>query len=70
MTYEYSCKCCGHAFETVQSIKDDPLTECPKCRVSALERLISGGSGFTLKGGGWYKDLYSSPKNTGNSSGD
>jgi predicted nucleic acid-binding Zn ribbon protein len=41
-------------------MKDDPLSECPKCLVSALQRLISGGSGFALKGGGWYKDLYSS----------
>jgi putative FmdB family regulatory protein len=59
-TYEYQCKCCNHCFEAFQSMKDDPLSECPKCLVSALQRLISGGSGFALKGGGWYKDLYSS----------
>jgi predicted nucleic acid-binding Zn ribbon protein len=34
--------------------------ECEKCK-GALERLISR-SAFHLKGGGWYKDLYSSPK--------
>jgi len=48
--------------ETVQSMKDDPLKTCPKCNEDKLERLISGGTSFTLKGGGWYKDLYSSPK--------
>lgn len=64
-TYEYKCLCCSHQFETIQSIKDDALTECPKCLVSALERLISGGTSFTLKGGGWYKDLYSSKKQSG-----
>jgi len=46
--------------EKVQSIKDDPLSECPNCKASSLKRLISAGGGFTLKGGGWYKDLYSS----------
>lgn len=61
-TYEYSCKCCNHYMEVVQSIKDDPLKECPSCKTSSLERLISGGSGFALRGGGWYKDLYSSKK--------
>jgi putative FmdB family regulatory protein len=59
-TYEYQCACCNHEFEAFQSIKDEPLTECPQCHVCALQRLISGGGGFTLKGGGWYKDLYSS----------
>lgn len=69
MTYEYQCKCCNHYFEAVQSIKDDALTECPKCLVSALQRLISGGSGFTLKGGGWFRDAYSSSNKSDGSSG-
>jgi len=60
-TYEYKCEGCEHQFETIQSMKDEALSECPKCHGS-LHRLISGGSGFTLKGGGWYKDLYSSTK--------
>lgn len=61
-TYEYMCKKCDHLMEAVQSMKDNPLKTCPKCQQEGLERLISGGSGFTLKGGGWYKDLYSTPK--------
>ena len=59
-TYEYRCEACSHEFEAFQSIKDERLTDCPQCKKSALERLISGGS-FQLKGSGWYKDLYSSP---------
>jgi putative FmdB family regulatory protein len=47
--------------EAFQSIKDAPLSECPACRQPRLERLISLTS-FQLKGGGWYKDLYSSSK--------
>jgi len=53
--------------EKVQSIKDDPLSECPKCSSNSLKRLISAGAGFTLKGGGWYKDLYSSTKSSNSS---
>ena len=40
-----------------------PLEDCPACREPKLERLISATS-FQLKGGGWYKDLYSSSKNS------
>jgi putative FmdB family regulatory protein len=61
-TYEYLCTVCNHEFECEQSIKDDPLEECPKCMVAGLKRVINNQSGFILKGGGWYSDLYSSTK--------
>jgi putative FmdB family regulatory protein len=60
-TYEYRCNACAHEFEEFQSIKADRLEKCPACGKLTLERLISGGA-FQLKGGGWYSDLYSSPK--------
>ena len=63
MIYEYRCAVCKHEFEAEQKITDEPLYECPKCLVASLVRLISGGSGFVLKGGGWYKDGYSSREN-------
>jgi putative FmdB family regulatory protein len=50
--------------EAFQSIKDAPLKDCPACHEPKLERLISATS-FQLKGGGWYKDLYSSSKPAG-----
>jgi putative FmdB family regulatory protein len=59
-TYEYECKKCGKHFEYFQSISEPKKTECEECK-GPLERLISP-SGFILKGGGWYKDLYSSTK--------
>jgi putative FmdB family regulatory protein len=59
--YEYQCNACGHAFEEWQKIKDAPVKVCPKCSQEAVERLISQ-TAFQLKGGGWYKDLYSSGK--------
>ncbi|MGZ6780512.1 MAG: FmdB family zinc ribbon protein [Mycobacterium sp.] len=65
-TYEYRCQSCQHELEAFQSIKDAPLTDCPACHEHKLERLISATS-FQLKGGGWYKDLYSSSKPATNS---
>ncbi|HEY5960104.1 MAG TPA: zinc ribbon domain-containing protein [Polyangiaceae bacterium] len=64
MTYDYLCTSCGHTWEAEQRISEDPLKECPACSELAAKRQISGGSGFILKGGGWYSDLYSSSKPT------
>src|SRR6516162_6903610 len=60
-TYEYACAECGHQWEEVQRITAPPLEVCPKCSKSSAHRLISGGTNFILKGGGWYSDLYASP---------
>jgi len=57
-TYEYECKACEHQFEAEQSIKDNPLTTCPRCQTDFLRRLISA-TAFVLKGGGWAADNYS-----------
>ena len=62
-TYEYACTSCTHEWECEQSIREDPLKECPACHQATAKRQISRGTGFILKGGGWYSDLYSSPGN-------
>ncbi|MEO7327030.1 MAG: zinc ribbon domain-containing protein [Minicystis sp.] len=62
-TYEYACTSCGNEWEFEQSIKDNALTDCPKCEKPTAKRQISRGTGFILKGGGWYSDLYSSSGN-------
>src|SRR6478736_5106049 len=59
--YEYKCNACGREFEVQQRMSDPELTDCEVCGKPALERLISR-TAFSLKGGGWYKDLYSSSK--------
>lgn len=59
--YEYKCNACGREFEVQQRMSDAELTDCEVCGKKALERLISR-TAFSLKGGGWYKDLYSSTK--------
>jgi putative FmdB family regulatory protein len=59
--YEYLCRGCGHEFEREQRITDKPVRSCPKCKARKVQRLISQTS-FVLKGGGWYSDLYATPK--------
>ena len=60
-TYEYMCDKCEHEFEREQRMSDPPVKTCPKCRSRRVKKLISKTS-FVLKGGGWYSDLYASPK--------
>jgi len=52
-TYDYACQDCGHEFETFQSMKDDPLTECPSCH-GKVKRQFGGGAGIIFKGSGFY----------------
>ncbi len=61
-TYEYGCTACGDQWEELQRITEPPIEVCPKCGKNTAQRLISAGTGFILKGGGWYSDLYSSAK--------
>ncbi len=60
-TYEYRCNACSREFEYQQRMSDDDLVTCEACNEPKLEKLISR-TAFQLKGGGWYKDLYSSTK--------
>ena len=62
-TYEYACTSCAHEWEAEQSIKEAPLSECPSCHNATARRQISRGTGFILKGSGWYSDLYASGSN-------
>lgn len=61
-TYEYQCSTCSAEFEVQQSIKDEKGAECPECKNFTYNRLISKGTSFTLKGGGWAADNYSNSK--------
>jgi len=51
-TYEYICKSCGHLFEIVQSMRDDPLTECPQC--GGELRKVFTAPAISFKGSGFY----------------
>jgi len=59
--YEYRCAECEHEMEKLQKISDAPLTDCPACGKSALQKLVSA-AGFRLKGSGWYETDFKSGK--------
>src|SRR5437763_8583401 len=56
--YEFVCEACGHIVERLQKLTDPPPDACPECG-GKMAKIMSRNS-FQLKGGGWYKDLYSS----------
>ena len=63
-TYEYECPKCGHAFELFQSMRDEPLKKCPKCKKNGVKRLVGGGAGLIFKGSGFYITDYKTKKGT------
>jgi putative FmdB family regulatory protein len=67
--YEFVCEKCGRIVERLQKVTDPPPDACPECG-GKMAKIMSRNS-FQLKGGGWYRDLYSSPSsNSAKSTGD
>lgn len=63
-TYDYECGACGHRFELFQSIKAEPVKECPECKKAEVKRLIGTGGGLIFKGTGFYQTDYKSKSYT------
>jgi len=66
-TYGYVCAKCGHAFDKFQSMKDEPLSICPKelCQQKRwgkgkVKRQMGTGAGMIFKGSGFYITDYRS----------
>lgn len=59
--YPYVCTACGHEFDSLQKISDDPLKDCPECGEPTLRKRLTAPS-FHLKGTGWYETDF---KNSG-----
>ena len=66
-TYEYVCTKCDHQFELFQSMKDKPLTVCPKekCKLKRwgkgrVKKMVGSGAGLIFKGSGFYITDYRS----------
>ncbi|MEX0677195.1 MAG: zinc ribbon domain-containing protein [Pirellulales bacterium] len=59
-TYDYQCDSCGHKFELFQSMKDEAVRKCPKCKKLKLRRLFGTGAALVFKGSGFYQTDYRS----------
>lgn len=57
--YEFRCQDCQEVSEFQLKLVDPNPEKCPQCQGGPLQKLISN-TAFSLKGGGWYSDLYSS----------
>jgi putative FmdB family regulatory protein len=58
--YDFKCKQCEKQFETMTSFsefdrwqKEQNTIPCPFCAATKVEKLISTGTSFSLKGRGW-----------------
>jgi len=55
-TYGYRCGSCGHQFEIVQRMTEEPLTACPNCQGKLFKMMYPVGISF--KGSGFYTTDY------------
>jgi putative FmdB family regulatory protein len=74
-TYEYACRACGHVFEIVQKMSDDPLVICPECggelrKVFSAPAIAFKGPGFYATDHGKKKPASTESKDTKTSGGD
>jgi putative FmdB family regulatory protein len=60
--YEYACEKCHEKQEFIQKFGEDAPEICLKCHAKGSLKKSVSNSTFHLKGGGWYKDLYASKK--------
>jgi putative FmdB family regulatory protein len=49
---------CGHTWEMFQSMNDNPVKSCPKCKKRKAKRLLGLGAGIIFKGTGFYETDY------------
>jgi putative FmdB family regulatory protein len=52
-TYGYRCEVCGHEFDLLQRMTDEPVATCPSCGAKA--RRLFFPAGIVFKGSGFYK---------------
>lgn len=56
-TYDYACPTCG-IVEVFQSIKEDALKKCPRCKKAKVQRMVSTGGGVIFRGSGFWETDY------------
>jgi putative FmdB family regulatory protein len=57
-TYSNVCDACGHQFDQLQGLSDEPIKQCPVCKKRRVRRLIGAGAGLIFKGSGFYLTDY------------
>ena len=67
--YPYLCNDCGHEFDRLQKIGDDPLKVCPECGAESLRKKLTAAA-FKLKGTGWYETDFKDKGKKGDKDGD
>lgn len=70
--YEYRCNSCGHRFEVLQRMSDEPVTVCEQCGEEAAERVLFAPA-IHFKGSGFHNTDYGTkrrPVGGGDSGGD
>lgn len=58
--YEYQCEKCGHTFEAMQAMSDEPLAECTECGGPVYRLLFAPAIHF--KGSGFHNTDYGTKK--------
>ncbi|HOX27783.1 MAG TPA: zinc ribbon domain-containing protein [bacterium] len=51
--YVYECNKCGHTFEVMQKVDEEPRKRCPECKGKVKK--VFQPVGIVFKGGGFYK---------------
>lgn len=64
--YGYECGQCGHHFEVMQRMSEEPLRTCPEC--SGPLRKLLYPVGVIFKGSGFYSTDYKTSSANGSSS--
>ena len=57
-TYNYICQSCQDEFTVFHGMMESPEISCAKCGGQDIKKGISAGSGFILKGSGFYNTDY------------
>jgi putative FmdB family regulatory protein len=60
--YEFYCSECEETMEILQKVDAQAPPMCERCQAQGSLTKVVSQSAFHLKGGGWYKDAYSSKK--------
>lgn len=55
--YEYRCNSCGHRFEVLQRMSDEPVTVCEQCGAETAERVLFAPA-IHFKGSGFHNTDY------------